>query len=447
MIYCSLNNFEQKHKDNTQAKVIFFDYPELRYFKSLSESIKQSALPEFLDFLELHFTQVGKDGKLFENTSKALSATILPESYSSFPSGYKIISFYVDAETLLERAYVLRRQGWRDTENLYQRMISSSKILSIRKYLKSKKRVFVNNIIATLSDSTKILDGKGNTVDPASKTTNESVVIQLPNVFNSIGLIDGQHRVFSYYKGNPDDKEIKNLRKKQNLLVTGIIYPSHVAFKQREIFEANLFLEINNNQTNAKSELKQSINRIIKPFSDESIAFSIMNRLGTGSGPLAGHVVRHWFDQDKLKTTSVVSYGLKPLAKTSGDDSLFSAWEHPEKNEMIANERQDLLAEYIVFCANHIDSLLLSFKLALPSDAWTAKRENKNRIITTTFINSMLICLRIIIKNKHSRDIDNYKLCLKGIDITDFEGYHSSQYAKLAEKLYDKFFSSLPKSK
>lgn len=88
-------------------------------------------------------------------TTSCFSGHILPEERSSFKEGYKIISFYIDAESLLKRAYVLRQEGWRKKENVgyYQRMLDAKKIVSMRRYLSSERRVFINNIITTISEN------------------------------------------------------------------------------------------------------------------------------------------------------------------------------------------------------------------------------------------------------------------------------------------------------
>ena len=72
---------------------------------------------------------------------------------------------YVDPEALLSTCYVLRKDGWEDRGQLYQRMISKRKIEAIRKYLLAQKRVFINNIIVTLPSDTKLIDDSGNTQD------------------------------------------------------------------------------------------------------------------------------------------------------------------------------------------------------------------------------------------------------------------------------------------
>ena len=442
VVYCSRFDVSSSLKQQI-SEPVYFDYPELRYFKNLVDCIKHSARSELFAFLQVPVSDIGVGGKISTSFStKTFEATLLPEVNSNFDRGFKVVTFYADAETLLERSYVLRREGWRDSENLYQRLISKPKIDSIRSHLKSKKRVFVNNIIATLDERTKLLDSEKNQVDPATKTKIEQVKLQLPDIMNSIGLIDGQHRTYSYFVSDPDDPEIAKLRKKQNLLVTGLIYPSGYTPLERESFEARLFLEINSTQTNAKSDLKMAINRIIAPFSDESLAFAVVDRLASGSGPLEGHIAKFWYDKDKLKTTSIVSYGMKPLVKTSGNDSLFYSWPEPRKAEMVSKSDSALREEYLEYCEKQINNLLIAIRRRVIGSHWTADKSEKNHVITATAINGLLITMRYLVRNGKLADVETYEKNLRAFTSSDFLGFHSSQYGKLAEKIYKSYFDN-----
>lgn len=440
IVYCSRRDYDPKYK-TVVPNPIFLDYPELRYFASITDCIKLSARSELLDFLQIPFEKVGSNGSInVADGSNSYKGLVLPEANSKFEEGFKVVSFYIEPEALLKRAYVLRRQGWQDGGSLYQRMISKAKVESLRKYLRSRKRVFVNNIIATLDDDTRIINGKGHTVDPAILTTTQAVKIQLPERMNTIGLVDGQHRTFCYYEGIPDDPEIGKLRAKQTLLVTGIIYPEGTSHAEREVFEARLFLEINSTQTTVKSDLTLALNQSIEPFSDTSIAMRVLDKISSGSGPLAGHVERYWFDEDKLKTTSVVKFALKPLVKTSGDDSLFLIWDNEQKQNLVEKQDFALLNDYVDFCVAKIDEFLISTRKRLPSNLWTPDKKTEGRLITTTVINSLLITLRLLVKDGHPMSSSYYDKKLSSLNPKHFSGFHSSQYRRLAEKLKSEFF-------
>ena len=130
-------------------------------------------------------------------------------------------------------------------------MLIKEKIKGMRKYLASEKRAFVNNVIVSLPRDTRLLDDKGQTISPSRITRTTPVTISLPQRFDSIGLIDGQHRVFAYHEGNDDAEPIIKLKRvKQQLLVTGIVFPNAIDDLAKAEFEARLFLEINDKIAN-----------------------------------------------------------------------------------------------------------------------------------------------------------------------------------------------------
>jgi hypothetical protein len=169
----------------------------------------------------------------------------------------------------------------------------------------------------------------------------DTVKIRFPAEYNSIGLVDGQHRVYSYYEGGANEDKIRKLRIQQNLLATGIIYPISATASEKTKFEAKLFLEINANQTNAKSDVKQTIGLLLNPYSPESIAKDVVNRLND-QGPLSDQFERYFYEKGKLKTTSVVRYGIRHVVKPTGDDSLYETWPNRRKSRLAMHRDLDL---------------------------------------------------------------------------------------------------------
>lgn len=439
IIYCSRHDFDEKYKLNVPDPV-YMDYPAVRYFAAVSDAVRKSSRFEMLHFLGLDNSQVGANGKIdVAAQSKNFRGWLLPEAHSHFDDGFKVVTFYADPEALLRTTYVLRKDGWRDSMNLYQRMISKPKVDAIRSYLKKQKRVFINNIIVALPPEVQPLNEANETVNSATLNKAAPVTIKLPDRPNSIGIIDGQHRVFAYHEAVNDDSQIAALRVQQNLLVTGIIYPTGLSEIEREKFEARLFLEINSTQTNAKSQLKQAIGLVLEPFASESIAARVLSQLAK-SGPLRGVIEQYFFDTDKLKTSSIVSYGLKPLVKTGGTDSLFSIWEHQSRDEVAAGSNDEALLEYINFCVATINRLLIAIRKNLSSGRWTTDRKVKNRVLATTYVNSFFITLRILIENNKPIGDDELETGFVGIDQFEFAKYHSSQYKRMAEEIVEVHF-------
>lgn len=438
IVYCSRYEFDASVKDYV-PEPIYLDLPYLKYFEKISSAVKLSSRHELFHFLNIPNEKVAEGGKFPKPTRETYHGSILPERASGFPPDFKVVSFYADAAALLRRAYVLRRDGWRGSYQAYQRMIQPQKIEAIRRKLRNDHQVFVNNLIATLPEDVHPVGEGGLTIDISKLKVTAPVTITLPLRANSVGLIDGQHRLFSYYESKEDDQLIARLRHQQNLLITGIIYPPTISDAERERFEAALFLAINSNQTNAPTALRQEIEVLLNPSSPTAIGKQVMHALSR-SGPLLGFVENYFFEKGKLKTSSIVSYGLGPLIKLGGDDSLFSIFEDPEKDLIQSGDAPEALNRYIKFCTSSINKMLNAVKSNVPPERWTTDKKNKNRLLTVTYINSFLIAMRILIRNGHSMEFEHLRTKLQGVKSFNFKSFHSSQYGRMAEKLVSDYF-------
>lgn len=432
---------------NANKRVRVLDPRETRYFLALTKTIEQSARFELFNYLKLDPNKIGDRVFAAATGIKQFQGFLLPESFSSFPKGYRVVSFYADPESLLETCFVLRKDSWQDPESLYQRMLMPKKIRSMRRYLSDKRRVFINNVIVSLPAGTALNDPKDPLRNLAESDLheNQAVSINIPQTFNSVGIIDGQHRIFGYHEGRDQyDSKISALRRTQHLLVTGIVYPATVNEEKRRKFEAELFLEINDEQTKAKSDLKQSIALLLRPTSTVAICKAIVYRLAE-RGPLKGLLEVHFFDdKNKLKTTSIVSYGLLPLAKFAGNDTLFKVWGHGKKAELASASKAtypaDVLRDYIDFCTDQINELLIAARIKLGTDKW--KTQADKGILSPTVINGFIVCLRELVANDKAKGRAYYERRLSGLDAFDFKNYKSSHWKRLGLKLAEKFFSA-----
>lgn len=452
IVYASKQKIAEEHK-NLVPNVFFFDYAIVKYFEAIAKVIKRSTRFEFFHFLNINLEKVG-DNILRSSLTPAerFVGHILPESHSSFKPGYKVVTFYMDANSLLQRAYVLRNDSWRDYDSveLYQRLLIPKKIREMRKYLHENNSVFVNNIIATLpvkdvklyneSDTPLSLDASGMFTN-SSETKVQPTKIEINNQANIIGIIDGQHRTYAYHEGNDTyEASIARLRKIQNLLVTGILCPEQDSRESKLRFEAKLFLEINANQSGASSSLKQTIENILNPYSTTAIAKYIINRLNELS-PMLDKFERHWYEKDKIKTASIISFGLKPLIKLSGNDSLFSLWSHPDKIQLSEKKENDaLLQEYKEFCVTQVRAILCGLAANVPKEDWSMSKRGSTAILNVTTINGVINCLRLLIQEGKTLDVDGYIQQFKSISSFNFKTYKSSQYNRLGKDLYEHCF-------
>lgn len=435
IIYGTNDALEDHHKALFNSSK-FMSTAERAYFRSLTNSIKRSARFELFEYLGIDPQRVGEKGTIpTALPSDPYDALLLPEEQSHFPAGFTVVSFYVDPDALLKRAYVLRKNGWRDGLRLYQRLIIPSKISSIRSHLKDKKRVFANNIVVTIPPDARLVHEDGNPVNKQKVYKPTPVKLEIPRKSNTIGIIDGQHRIFSYYEDSIPEPDIDKFRSQQNLLATGLIYPASMSVPERERFEAGLFLEINSKQTSAGSDIIQAIWTVLDPFRAISVARLVLNRLSE-TAPLKGYLARTSIDSGKIKTASIVSFGLQPLTKRSGEDSLFHLWsEETVKNRLKAGQRNDAdLEAYLDFSVQTIATFLNHIRQAVGSAKWKITAKDETGILSVTTINGLIILMRKLIANGQITATGNFP-DLSPLSAFDFNVYKSSQYADMANHM------------
>jgi DGQHR domain-containing protein len=323
---------------------------------------------------------------------------------------------------------------------IYQRLIDISKIRKIRKYLKTEQRVFVNNIIVSLPDETELRNQLGSVINSKDIVDTTPVTLTLPDTFNSIGIIDGQHRVFAYHEGGDDDELIKGMREQQNLMVTGILFPSDMQEHERRKFEARLFLQINSNQTSARSDLKQEIGIIISPFEPNSIARRVVNQMNA-KGPLAGLFEIRFFEKGRLKVTSIVSYAMRQLINPLNETGLFAIWDDPKKVGVRTGKDREALNRYVAFALSEVNKYLAAVKQVVPEHRWTADRNQKDRVLTTTYVNGFIISFRLLLEGSgKAYQFEYYRKKLAELSSLDFKVFKSSNYKSMGQSIYEKYF-------
>jgi len=458
ILYCSHVDLNEEHRllinpNEPNENVVIYDKNILRYFSLTAKGIKRSAIYEFFEYMSIPLDKVNLERKGGETT---YDGYLLPETRSKFNAGYKVLTFYIDAETLLQRSNVFRQNSWRDPSDgaSYQRIINASKVGKMREYLYNEKRVFVNNIIGSVSIDDLSLSSNGTMLDfddngnvkNMSITDVIPVKIKIKDKCNIIRLIDGQHRTYSYYEGDDKYENIISVqRKKQNLLLTIIVFPRSITDTARVQFEAQLFQEINTKQTNVHSSLTQEIACLLNPFSTTAIAKKVLHNLARKNMTLFDRVMLNTLDSDNslLKTASIVSYGLSPLIKVdeSKSDSIFCVWKNDNKTLLKEEKDYDLLEQYIDFCVSTIDELFSAVKMNLHKLSWTVySSKNPSGFLSVTTVNGLLNLLRVLIENNQVLGRDYYKEHLLDIERHDIRKYKSSQYRSMGIDLYDSYF-------
>ena len=100
-----------------------------------------------------------------------------------------------------------------------------------------------------------------------------------------------------------------------------------------------------------------------------------------------------------------------------------------------------LLNEYIEFCVKKIRDIFIALKKNIDNEKWNTYSSNTSvGLLTVTFINGILNVLRLLVANNKVGDIQNYTSQLEGVNNFDFKQYKSSQYRRMGQDIYNKFF-------
>lgn len=408
----------------------------LNYFHKMAQNIKYSARNEIFRYLGIATKDIGTPDS--SHGEAGIETTIIyPVDNTGLANGVRLVSFMMSAEKLLNNCYVLRKDNWEDSIQLYQRLIEKGRIQSIRQYLAKNKSTFFNNIIVSLPEGISFRDKEGNPTKLADINGFESYKMFIPDEANSICVIDGQHRIFAHYEGDDAyEKTIKPLRKKLHLLVTGLIFPSTMNNLEKRKYESEIFLDINSNARPVPADVLLHIETLKDPFSDVGVARQVLVKLNRESVFL-NYFQLSLMESSKIKSASIIKYALKYLVEITADReraSLFNHWDRQKADQLLKNHDEKLLEEYVTFAKE----CLKVYFTALNSVKSVEWKDPDTKILSTTSINAYIMAFRKTLGSHGVKDYDFYKQCFAKMTINfskdDFP-YSSSQYNKFSKQI------------
>lgn len=421
--------------------IIFISPQVLNYFFKISQSIKLSSKYEIFRFLGLTNEDVGLP--LSETGKKAIKAPIVyPEESTGLYNNVRVVSFMISAESLLNTCYVLRKDNWENSAWLYQRLLDMKKIKKIRQFLAKNGEAFYNNIIVALPNNVRFLDASGDSV-PIDKVGNyETCKLELPEKWNSICVIDGQHRIFAHYEGfesDPLERKIAPLRKKLHLLVTGLIFPPNMPAIDRAQIQSRIFSDINSNAKSVPSDVLLHIQMMSNPFSDIGIARRVIGKLNKRS------VFLNMFElslveEPKIKVASIIKFALRylvTLTPAEGKISLYYYWTGNKK--ALEDRNEELLDSYIEFCTNQLDVYFSAIKKRFREE-WGA---DNTKVLSVTSINGFIMAFTRQLKENGIQNFEFYDEKFKNFEINFTKEafiYSSSQYRKFSNQIIEEAF-------
>jgi len=220
----------------------------------------------------------------------------------------------------------------------FQRIIKEKRIKKIGKEYLGKSETFPNNIIIALDPETYKEEKKF--------YNNRSSEINLYEEFNSLLIIDGQHRFFSFQKAGLLDREV---------LITFIFFKNKKTAYQ-EMYK--MFYKINTKQENIDASLNFMLKAMIDDKSEEAFWFNVFRKLNNTKGFFKNKVSfkeKQLRYRDEKGIISVIKYGgLLSLNKVSKKiPGLYTIYPSINKKERIIFAIK-LLNNYFSIVANQL---------------------------------------------------------------------------------------------
>lgn len=441
-IYIPLNGIELSEEEKSRySDIVFMQPDDLEYFRCMVDCIHFSAITEMFRYLNVKKSDIGNLSS--SNESSIINAPIIiPKEMTGLDNEVRVVSFMMCAEDLLDTCYVLRKDNWQESMWLYQRLLIKSKLQNIRSFLRDNGSAFYNNVIVALPNEVRFIDESGdyhkineiNTIDGHYR-------LSMPKEYNSICIIDGQHRIFAHYNSgerNKEEEDIEKLRKQLHILVTGLIFPEGMSESEKAKIESKIFLDINSNAKPVSQNVLLQIKRINNPLADESLAQYVIERMNS-NGPFKGLLQISSLHESKIKTASIVRFALKYIVKIddNSDGTLYHYWDG--SREELLHGRDSVINEYISYSVSVLNQYFSAIKSRF-RDEWN---DENSKLLSVISINGFLLAFQSQLHQNGVKPFEFYRDKFKDWNF-DFskEGfpYTSSQYRKFSNRILREVF-------
>ena len=408
----------------------------LEYFRWMTQCIKCSAIYEVYRYLGLRIRDIGVINN--QSQDSVFDAPIVyPTQFIGGDERIRVVSFMISAGDMLRIAYVMRRDGWENSDAVYQRLIDKNKIKKIREFLCNNQTTFYNNIIAVLPDTVKVC-APGKSPQSIFTVSDETIWTQLslPKDFNTVGIIDGQHRVYAYHEGGKQEERVSLLRSKLHLLVTGVVFPSSMEEFEKRKVQSKIFVNINGNAKPVDAGLLLHIRKMQSPLDDTSIAQDVIDSMSR-RGLFENHFQESVLSPGKIRTASIVKFALRYLVaidRVEGKGSLINYW--GGNVELLKREDVEMKRNYVAYCAKTLNEYFLAVRQAFCDDwDWNGAETLLPSVVA---INGFLLALSKVLLKQAPQTREYYQSKFKKLNIdfskNKFE-YRSSQYHKFAHRI------------
>lgn len=280
---------EEYVKEKKEKNILLWSKKDILYIENLIQQLGSIAKYQIYSVI---FT--GKKQKSLKKSFLALRGKM---------GGRCFYSFFISAKELLNYTYVHHRKltDIVEASQAYQRMLRSTKLKEIKRFIDDEEGYFANSIIINFSKHLK-----WNKKETIGNTTVGEVI--LPEYYGCAWIIDGQHRLYGAASAKTD-----------------IMIPV-LAFENMEpIEQANLFVEINEKQKKVPSDLLWDLySDIYRDSLDEKQRFryqiiEIAKKLNS-SGVFKGYI--------DIPSIPVSGYSKISLTTVCSTIEKYSPWNH-----------------------------------------------------------------------------------------------------------------------
>ncbi len=183
---------------------------------------------------------------------------------------YNVYNFSCKASELLKFASVARRTPVKEELSSYQRLISPKRIKDIgENFITNEKGFFPNNIVLKLEqDKVKFEKKSFNDTIDFSGFDSEIGILSIKEDYNSAWVIDGQHRLFSFYK--VDESNLQSINDVVNVAAIVGVPPEK---------EVEYFIDINDKSKSVPKDLIWDLTGKIDPLSNDGLISNIWKEM------------------------------------------------------------------------------------------------------------------------------------------------------------------------
>ena len=376
-VYCNNNTVSNSDRERLSKKgIVYLNISIIDYFLELRSQYSRLSYFQLISFL-------CKGQQIKSLSHDDLTIPAIRTKYSSKTYAYL---FGIHPATLIPLSTVPHRKlDFDDNVNHnYQRLVKKSKINAIKSFIKDQRGIFPTNIIISIQSDKLSFKLHGAAINDIQHGT-----LTLPRKYQSINIIDGQHRLFAYDGLEQAEKDL--------------IYV--IAFDRMGLEEQiHTFININEKQTKVSPSLLWDLYpSIIDPKDDIKPRISLL--------------VKSLNEKSESSLFGIIKY-----------DSASYSNKHPKltlesvctalKNEKILEDMDSTL--HLLRIPNINDSTTFSL-ISLwfhtiqdnAQEQWNRKDKTLNLLRSNQGFGSLIKVFSEVIKELHKNDILN---CIKNDD-------------------------------